>query len=125
MLDKIVNTQSKGALPIGANLCLPEEPVYPSEFLNIIKDTGFEALQECLKKIDAPEEALGLLEDLVILTTIGDLQNGDKVSSVTNQILMETVASASRNITGIGGIFYGPSGTTISREGGANIQISK
>ena len=78
MLDQITTTQSKGVLPInGAKLCTPEEPVYPVEFLSVIKDTGFEALQELLKSIDAPQEALGLLEDLAILTTIGEVKDGE------------------------------------------------
>ena len=121
MLDQVVNTKTKGTLPInGASLCLSEEPVYPAEFLSVIKDTAFEALQDFLKKIDAPKEALRLLEDLVILTTIGDVKDGDQVSPVINQILLETVAGASRNITKVGGIFYGPSGTTVGMEGSAS-----
>ena len=117
MLNQIVNRQDENVSPVtGLNLCFPEAPAYPAEFLSIIKDTGFEALKDLLKKIDAPKDALELLDDLAILATIGNIRDGEQVSALVNQILGETVASASRNISKIGGIFYGPSGTTISRE---------
>jgi len=102
--------------------CLPEAPAFPAEFLDAMKDTAFQTMQDFLKKIDAPKEALELIDDLSILTTIGNTENGSQVSSVINQVLLETVASASRNIVQLGGVFYSPSGTTISREAGATLE---
>ena len=98
-------------------LCVLEDPIYPAEFLGAIKDTAFQTLQDFLTKIDAPKEARDLLEDLVILATWeGDIEKGGQVRSLANQSCLETVASASRHIVELGGVFYGPSGITIRRE---------
>ncbi|SRR6266498_702282 len=91
-----------------------EERVYPVEFLSAMKDTAFQTIQDFLKKIDAPKEASGLLEDLATLSIWTD--NVEMGNQVANQILLETVASASRNIVELGGVFYSPSGTTVGRK---------
>lgn len=117
MLNQLGNDQDQQTLPINETaFCLPEDPVYPEEFLNVMKDTGFQAIQDFLKKIGAPGEVLSLLEDLSILTTwMSDVEKGGQVSPLTNQFLMEVVANASRNIVAIGGVFYSPNGITIRR----------
>jgi hypothetical protein len=117
MLNQFGCDQDKKAMPIsGLNICLPEDPAYPAEFLNAIQDTAFQALQDLLNEIDAPKEAVGLVEDLAILAAwTNESERGGKVGPVANYVLIDTVANAVRNIAAIGGAFYSPSGTTIRR----------
>jgi hypothetical protein len=93
-----------------------EPPVYPVEFLDAIQATAFDAMKDLLEKIEAPKEAICLLEDLATLATLtGQSKHAGEVRPFSNQILMETVASATRNIVELGGVFYSPVGTTIPR----------
>lgn len=93
-----------------------QQPVYPAEFLNSVADTALKTLQDCLKKIDAPEAASSLLEDLICLITWSDaVEKGVGVSSVGNQVMIETVANATQNIMQLGGVFCSPAGATTSQ----------
>jgi hypothetical protein len=113
-----IKDQDKNALQVSCpGPCTQEAPVFPVEFLNAVADTAFQTLQDLLQQTGAPKEASALLEDLAILTTwITNIEKNNMATPIANQILMETIANASRNIIELGGVFYSPSGMTISRQ---------
>lgn len=95
-----------------------EDAIYPIEFLRVMQDTIFHALQDCLEAMHAPKEAIELLNDMSMLnTSMSEMdQGGGKVGWHVNSFLLDTVSSASRNIAVLGGAFYGPYGEMRRRE---------
>jgi hypothetical protein len=101
-----------------------ENPIYPPEFLDAFTDTAFQAVRDYLKRTGAPKEVEAVLDDLSVLTSwAGEIKHAEKVHWSANQFLLETVASAIRNIVKIGGVFYCPSGTTCSRPGATRAAV--
>lgn len=101
-----------------------EDAIYPPEFLDAFTDTAFQAIQDYLERTEAPREVRALIEELAILTSwAGEVKHAAKVNGHANQFLIEMVASASRNIAEIGGVFYCPSGTTCRRPGAARAAV--
>jgi hypothetical protein len=101
-----------------AQIPMLEDAIYPAEFLSAFTSTAFKALRDHLERSGVPQEALALVDELSVITTWqGDLEQGCQVRWIANQTLLETVASASRNISAIGGQFYSPDGVTPRREG--------
>lgn len=89
------------------------EPLaYPETFLEMMMDTVTATLTEQLEKCGAPQEAILLLEDLTILYTWTKYASkaGARVYYKANPIIIDAVASASRNIASVGGAFYSPLG---------------
>lgn len=95
-----------------------EGAVYPLEFLDTFRDTAFTAITDYLKQSGAPMELVALVEDMIVLDVwIGEVEKGNgKVGWHVNHFLLETVASASRNIAACGGRFFSPHGETCRRD---------
>lgn len=93
-----------------------EDAIYPAEFLHAFKETAFEAMEGYLKRTKAPKEVLALLDDLNIMANWeANPEKDPRRRELENQFMIDTIASASRNIVAVGGVFYCPSGTTINR----------
>lgn len=95
-----------------------EEAAFPAEFLDCFTETAFRAVFDYLKKINARQEAIDLLDLAQALTIEAEeVEKGNgKVRHNTNQALLDYVADASRCIVAIGGSFYAPSGSTVPRQ---------
>lgn len=97
-----------------------EEALYPIEFLHVMQDTMFGGLKEYLRKMGAATEAVDLVEDLeVFMTWRGtvDGSEGQQVDRLVNDMLSETIASATRHIVKLGSSLYSPYGEIVSRKG--------
>lgn len=78
--------------------------VYPKEFIEAMKNTILKTLMDTLVQSHARAEVIDLVEELYILS-----MNYDE-GEAGDFILLDTVASATRNVAALGGSFYGPYG---------------
>jgi hypothetical protein len=88
-----------------------ERPAFPEQFINIMKDYAYETLSEYLKAQNASEDALHLLDDLVILADLREMiASGKDIEYHWNVELQECISGITHAVDAMGGIFSGPYG---------------
>jgi 16S rRNA G1207 methylase RsmC len=78
------------------------ETMFSEEFLRHFQDCAYETLRAHLEKTKQ-EKAVELLDDLILLSMRSD--GKEQPTWLRSQIMCEAVASASKNIVALGGVF--------------------
>jgi hypothetical protein len=86
-----------------------QDPQFNNAFLRMMADLGYETLRLYLEKIKAMEEAVKLLDNLLLLSIL--TPQPPKVTQIHNDSIAETVGLISQEIAALGGAFTGPYGT--------------
>ena len=92
-----------------------ERPAFPNEFISIMKDYAYDTLSEHLKAQKVSEDALRLLDDLVILADLREMIASEKeIEYHWNVELQECISNITHAVMNLGGKFVGPYGEAAS-----------
>lgn len=96
-----------------------EPPAFSDEFMNVMSDYAYETLRTHLERNEGSQEAVELLDNLMILQGIQHTiaKDGETIHRIWNDEACYCIAKLSHNVVRLGGSFVSPTGNiTVPRE---------